>query len=75
VLYDPGVTGDLEAVRTLAATRGLILHAADDRRIRMESQRRWSELLTAADVVTVPNGGHQFLLRTGFASVVTWLEA
>lgn len=58
-----------------AATPVLLRHAADDRSVDAVSLERWSALLPGADTATVPDGGHQFLLRSGFAVLDPWLRS
>ena len=75
-LYDPHVQNDLTDLRSLSSrVPQLLINAADDRTVPIDSQDRWSELLPNAERQVLPEGGHQFLLRTRFESLVRWLEA
>lgn len=74
LLYDPAICDDLMIVGGLAHARTLLLYAADDTRIRPESQTLWTEILPHAEREVVPSGGHQFLLRDGFEAMARWLD-
>jgi pimeloyl-ACP methyl ester carboxylesterase len=76
-LHDPGVTLALEAAaRSLANVPSLLVHAADDRTVGIREQERWAAALPWAERVTIPRGGHQFLLREGGAEpLARWLDA
>lgn len=71
---DPSLPATLGTLRGLASeVPTLVLNAEDDRRVPIRDQRRWVELIPGAERVTVPEGGHQFLLRTRFAPLAGWL--
>jgi pimeloyl-ACP methyl ester carboxylesterase len=74
---DPSLGADVRA--SAASLRGdlpiLLRHAADDRSVAPASLDRWAELLPGADAALLPEGGHQVLLRSGFAIVEPWLRA
>ena len=72
-LWDPGVTAEVETIRSLSRTPALLVNARDDRTVSLEAQQRWSELLPNAELRVLDEGGHQFPLRTGFAALAEWL--
>jgi hypothetical protein len=52
----------------------LVAHAADDRSVGSDQGDRWAEALPGASRLLVPDGGHQFLLRGGFAAIAPWIR-
>ncbi len=75
LLTDPTIEHDLGRVRGLDAVPTLLAHAADDRTVGPEDHARWQALLPAAESLVVPHGGHQFLLRSGFEPLASWLSS
>jgi pimeloyl-ACP methyl ester carboxylesterase len=74
-LHDPDVTPAIERAATaLARVPVLLANAPDDRTVDLESQDRWASALPHAERVVVPDGGHQFLLRS-VEPLVAWLDA
>jgi pimeloyl-ACP methyl ester carboxylesterase len=75
-LHDPAVLGELESLRALPAdTPQLLVHAPDDRTVPIGAHERWASLLPNARREHVARGlGHQFLLRTRFEPLASWLE-
>ncbi len=75
-LHDPDVVQELERVRaSLADTPVFLMHARNDRTVAFEAMSRWAELLPHASRQEISNGGHQFLIRSGAAPLVSWLDA
>ncbi len=75
LLSDPSIREEVGALALLdPAPPALLLSATDDRRVPIRAQEAWAALLPGADRLEVPTGGHQFLLRTGFEPLTTWLE-
>jgi pimeloyl-ACP methyl ester carboxylesterase len=75
-LYEPSVIDELGSVRRLSpGVPALLVNARDDRTVRLSDQERWADLLPGAARVVLEDGGHQFLLRSGFAPIVSWLDA
>lgn len=73
---DPSLPEILRPLERLAsAVPTLVLNAQDDRRVPIRDQDRWLELIPDAERLTVPEGGHQFLLRTRFAPLAGWLHS
>lgn len=72
---DPGLVPVVEdAARTLPPHISVLLaHALDDRSVRPTALERWSALIPSAQVIRVDGGGHQVLLRSGFALLSNWL--
>jgi pimeloyl-ACP methyl ester carboxylesterase len=73
---DPSLGPELErsagAIR--ARTPVLLLHAADDRSVRIEDLDDWTRVLPQARREVVDHGGHQFLLHQRFAPLGPWLS-
>jgi pimeloyl-ACP methyl ester carboxylesterase len=70
------VIEELGSVRRLApSVPALLVNARDDRTVPLADQERWAGLLPGAARVVLEDGGHQFPLRTGFAPIVSWLDA
>lgn len=75
LLGDLAVIDELsEVTRLPPAVRTLLLTAADDRHIGEAALARWRQLLPSAQVTILPTGGHQFLLRNGFAPLSEWIN-
>jgi pimeloyl-ACP methyl ester carboxylesterase len=72
LIWDVSVVEELQALR--AADRPeLLLYSDEDRTIAPDSLQRWRGALPGAEVRTTP-GGHQLLLRGGFASLAQWFS-
>jgi pimeloyl-ACP methyl ester carboxylesterase len=69
----PEVAEAADRVRPEMGT--LLLHAADDRSIRVDALEGWTRLLPHAGHEIVPHGGHQFLLHQRFAPLGPWLSS
>ncbi len=75
LLSDPSIREEVGALARMdPAPPALLVNAADDHRVPIRAQEAWASFLPAADRLEVPGGGHQFLLRTGFEPLTTWLE-
>jgi len=75
-LHDPDVREELDGVgRALRETPVFLMHARDDRTVPFGAMSRWEHLLPHAEAHAVASGGHQFLIRTGAAPLVEWLDA
>lgn len=75
-LWDPSVLAELARVPAATApVPALLVNAADDRTVPLSDQDRWAALLPHAERRTLDEGGHQFLLRTGFEPLARWLLA
>lgn len=73
VLWDPRVLEELEALRELGHLRVLVAGARDDRTVSVADVDRWAELIPGAERLVLPEGGHQFPLRTGHGDLAAWL--
>ena len=72
---DPSLITEIERVRSLDGTRPMLLaHARDDRTVQIAAHAGWTRLLPHAEEHVIETGGHQFLLRTGFEPVTSWLR-
>jgi hypothetical protein len=72
---DPSLVEEIERVRALDGERPCLLaHARDDRTVNIRAHTAWTRLLPHADEHVIDSGGHQFLLRTGFEPVTSWLR-
>jgi pimeloyl-ACP methyl ester carboxylesterase len=71
LIWDVSVVGELEALRGTDRFPQLLVYSAEDRTIAPDSLQRWQELLPRAHTRLVP-GGHQLLLRGGFAVLADW---
>jgi pimeloyl-ACP methyl ester carboxylesterase len=73
---EPGLEDEVRAAATIVDDRNPVslVYAEDDRSVPPANGDRWADLLPRADRVTVPAGGHQFLLRGGFGPVATWIR-
>jgi surfactin synthase thioesterase subunit len=75
LLGDLSVEGELENLRDLPVSiPTLLLSAADDPHSSDADLSKWRRLLSGAEVNIVPRGGHQFLLRDGFAPLADWIN-
>lgn len=75
LLGDLAVIDELsEVTRLPPAVRTLLLTAADDRHVGKAALARWRRLLPSAQITILPTGGHQFLLRNGFAPLSEWIN-
>jgi pimeloyl-ACP methyl ester carboxylesterase len=76
LLHDPDVAPELDRIgAALGRTPTLLLHARDDRTVRVGAISRWSALLPRARREELTTGGHQFLVREGADELVTWLDS
>ena len=72
---DPSLVEEIQQVGTLDETLPILLaHAGDDRTVKISAHAAWTRLLPHAEEHVVERGGHQFLLRTGFEPVTSWLR-
>lgn len=74
LLSDPAAPGAVaQGVRLPQDLPVILVFAADDRTVRPASVARWRAQIPQARFRSVPSGGHQFLLRTGFEPIRGWL--
>ena len=72
---DPSLVEEIQRVGTLDGTLpALLAHARDDRTVPITAHGAWTRLLPHAEEHVIESGGHQFLLRTGFEPVTSWLR-
>jgi pimeloyl-ACP methyl ester carboxylesterase len=75
-LADASVVDDLAPLASMSLKwPSLILDAADDRYVIPSDSVRWQELLPKAERVSIPTGGHQFLIQSGFGPLAEWINA
>ncbi|HKZ21082.1 MAG TPA: alpha/beta hydrolase [Acidimicrobiia bacterium] len=75
-LEDLSVVADLTPLGSLSVRwPNLILDAVDDRYVIPADTVRWQELLPNAERVSIPTGGHQFLIQSGFGPLAAWINA
>jgi pimeloyl-ACP methyl ester carboxylesterase len=75
-LADTSVVDDLAPLASMSLNwPSLILDAADDRYVIPSDSVRWLELLPKAERVSIPTGGHQFLIQSGFEPLAAWINA
>ncbi len=72
LLYENDARSALEAAARKLDVPVRLMHAADDRTVPVSDHDRWLSLFPHADSRIEPTGGHQFLLRSGFASLGDW---
>ena len=70
---DPDLEHEVAALAKLDRLPTLLAHARDDRTVAIRAHEGWVRLLPHAERHVVDEGGHQFLLRTGFEPVTGWL--
>lgn len=71
---DPDVRAELGHIASLDGSIPMLLaHARDDRTVSMSAHAGWTRVLPSAESHVLDEGGHQFLLRTGFEPFVRWL--
>lgn len=73
---DPALEPEVE-VAAAAIAGGLpvwLRHARDDRTVKVAALEGWLRVLPSADAARLDHGGHQFLLRSGFAPLAPWLR-
>jgi pimeloyl-ACP methyl ester carboxylesterase len=71
---DPSLGDELTCLAALdGSVPTLLAHARDDRTVSMRAFEEWSRVLPHAERHELPDGGHQFLLRSGFEPVAGWL--
>lgn len=72
---DPTLPDEFPSIERIPpATRVLLAHARDDSRVPAVNVERWRRHLPHAEPLVLPEGGHQVLLRAGFAPLASWLE-
>lgn len=74
LIWDPSIAGDLAALAVPSTRDDLLLYSDEDTTIDRTSLTRWRTVLPDAEVRTRA-GGHQLLLRGGFADLAAWLSA
>ncbi|HJU50897.1 MAG TPA: alpha/beta hydrolase [Acidimicrobiia bacterium] len=75
-LADLSVVEDLTPLASTSSNwPNLILDAVDDRYVIPADTIRWQQLLPNAERVSIPGGGHQFLIQSGFGPLAAWLKA
>lgn len=71
---DPALRGELDRIAALDGSMPMQLaHARDDKTVAMRAHAGWTRVLPGAESHVLDEGGHQFLLRTGFEPLVSWL--
>jgi pimeloyl-ACP methyl ester carboxylesterase len=71
---DPALAGEVEALSTLdGSIPTMLAQARDDRTVSLRAHGEWAHVLPHAERHIVEAGGHQFLLRTGFDPLASWL--
>ncbi|MEX1264680.1 MAG: alpha/beta fold hydrolase [Actinomycetota bacterium] len=71
---DPALKDELGAIAALDGSMPVLLaHARDDKTVAMRAHAGWTRVLPQADRHLLDEGGHQFLLRTGFEPFAGWL--
>lgn len=75
-LGDLSVVDDLAPLASTSANwPSLIIDAVDDRYVIPTDTIRWQQLLPKAERVSIPSGGHQFLIQSGFGPLAAWINA
>ncbi len=71
---DPDLEQEIETLSMLdGSTATLLAHARDDRTVSIRANTAWGRVLPHAERRVLDDGGHQFLLRSGFQPVAGWL--
>jgi pimeloyl-ACP methyl ester carboxylesterase len=71
---DPDLEREIEGLATLDGSVGVLLtHARDDRTVSIRASAEWARVFPHAERRVLDTGGHQFLLRSGFEPLATWL--
>ncbi len=71
---DPALGGELARLAALDASIPVLLaHARDDRTVALRAHAGWARVFPHAERSLLDEGGHQFLLRSGFSPFVEWL--
>jgi pimeloyl-ACP methyl ester carboxylesterase len=71
---DPALAAEVEALSALDGSLATMLaHARDDRTVSLRAHGEWTHVLPRAERHVLETGGHQFLLRTEFDPVASWL--
>jgi surfactin synthase thioesterase subunit len=70
---DPDLEQEIEGLRAIErSTATLLVNARDDRTVSTRAQAAWARVLPHAERRMLDDGGHQFLLRSGFQPVASW---
>jgi pimeloyl-ACP methyl ester carboxylesterase len=70
---DPDLEQEIEGLRSIErSTATLLVNARDDRTVSTRAQAAWARVLPHAERHMLDDGGHQFLLRSGFQPVASW---
>lgn len=72
LIWDVGVVDELAGLRSCDSLRELLLYSDEDRTIASDSLQCWQQVLPGAQPLLV-DGGHQLLLRGGFADLAQWV--
>jgi pimeloyl-ACP methyl ester carboxylesterase len=72
LIWDVGVIDELDGLRSCDSLRELLIYSAEDRTIASDSLQCWQRVLPGAEALLVA-GGHQLLLRGGFADLAQWV--
>jgi len=76
VVSEPVVLQELAPLTHLAArTPSLLLFAGNDQAIHANAQEKWSARMPSAEYRRIAGTGHQLLIQTKFAPLLTWLGA
>jgi len=71
---DPDLAEELGAISSAGASMPVLLaHARDDKTVALRAHAGWARVLPLAERHLLDEGGHQFLLRSGFSPFVEWL--
>lgn len=76
VVSEPAVLQELAPLTDLAdRAPSLLLYAAEDKAIHADAQEKWSARMPSAEYRRITGTGHQLLIQTRFAPLVTWLRS
>ena len=71
---DPALEGELARLVPLDGSIPVLLaHARDDKTVALRAHSGWARVFPHAERRLLDEGGHQFLLRSGFSPIVDWL--
>lgn len=71
---DPDLEQEIETLSMLdGSTATLLAHARDDRTVSIRANAAWGRVMPHAERRVLDDGGHQFLLRSGFQPLAGWL--
>ena len=71
---DPAMREELGRLAALDGSIPVLLaHARDDKTVALRAHAGWAHVFPHAERRLLDEGGHQFLLRSGFSPLVDWL--